>query len=134
MTTEHEVEAYKEVLDIMAARIKRTEQHNSQLSEAIFECRKRVERLNAELEQCARKSIPALAQAQIDQLVARNAELEKDKARLDWLEENGDQIHCSECWAGNIERYYIAPTRAAIDAEMKAMTPTPLDDFPDNHP
>jgi predicted RNase H-like nuclease (RuvC/YqgF family) len=45
----------------MAARIKRTEQHNSQLSEAIFECRKRVERLNAELEQYARKSTPALA-------------------------------------------------------------------------
>jgi predicted RNase H-like nuclease (RuvC/YqgF family) len=76
MTTEHEVEVYKEVLDIMAARIKKTEQHNAQLSEAIFECRKRVERLNAELEKCARKSIPALAQAQIDQLVTRIGSLE----------------------------------------------------------
>jgi hypothetical protein len=31
------------------------------------------------------KSSPALAQGLIDQLVARNAELERDKARLDWL-------------------------------------------------
>jgi predicted RNase H-like nuclease (RuvC/YqgF family) len=61
MSTDIELEAYKEVLDIMAARIKKTEQHNAQLSEAIFECRKRVERLNAELEQYARKSTPALA-------------------------------------------------------------------------
>jgi predicted RNase H-like nuclease (RuvC/YqgF family) len=61
MSTDIELEAYKEVLDIMAARIKRTEQHNAQLSEAIFACRKRVERLNAELEQYARKSTPALA-------------------------------------------------------------------------
>jgi hypothetical protein len=61
ITAEHDVEAYKEVLDIMAARIKRAEQHNSYLSEALFECQKRVERLNAELEQYARKSIPALA-------------------------------------------------------------------------
>ena len=68
MTTEHEVEAYKEVLDIMAARIKKTEQHNAQLSEAIFACRKRVERLNAELENVARKSIPALANTPSDDL------------------------------------------------------------------
>jgi predicted RNase H-like nuclease (RuvC/YqgF family) len=61
ITAEQDVEAYKEVLDIMAARIKRAEQHNSYLSEALFECQKRVERLNAELEKCARKSIPALA-------------------------------------------------------------------------
>jgi predicted RNase H-like nuclease (RuvC/YqgF family) len=68
MTTEHEVEAYKEVLDIMAARIKKTEQHNTYLSEALFECQKRVERLNAELEKCARKSIPALANTPSDDL------------------------------------------------------------------
>jgi len=48
--------------------------------------------------------------------------LERDKARLDWIEENADQIHCSECVAGNVEQYWIAPTRAAIDA---AMTPPP---------
>ena len=68
MSTDIELEAYKEVLDIMAARIKRTEQHNAQLSEAIFACRKRVERLNAELEKCARKSIPALANTPSDDL------------------------------------------------------------------
>jgi predicted RNase H-like nuclease (RuvC/YqgF family) len=72
ITEQHDIEAYKEVLDIMAARIKRTEQHNSQLSEAIFECRKRVERLNAELEQCARKSIPALANTPSDDLPDHN--------------------------------------------------------------
>ena len=54
---------------------------------------------------------------------ARIAELDKEKARLDWLEENGDQIHCSECWAGNIDQYWVAPTRAAIDAEMKERKP-----------
>jgi hypothetical protein len=83
-TNEIELEPYKEVIDIMAARIKRAEQHNTYLSEAVAECQKRVERLNAELENVAWKSSPALAQGLIDQLVARNAELE-DKARLDWL-------------------------------------------------
>jgi hypothetical protein len=78
-----------------------------------------IDRLKEEIEQNAWKSSPALAQAQIDQLVARNAELERDKARLDWIEANADQIHCSECWAGNIEQYWVAPIRAAIDAEMK---------------
>jgi chromosome segregation ATPase len=84
-TNEIELEPYKEVIDIMAARIKRAEQRNTYLSEAVAECQKRVERLNEEIEQNAWKSSPALAQAQIDQLVARNAELERDKARLDWL-------------------------------------------------
>lgn len=78
-----------------------------------------IDRLNAELENVAWKSSPALAQAQIDQLAAKVAELERDKARLDWIEANADQIHCSECWAGNIEQYWVAPTRAAIDAEME---------------
>jgi hypothetical protein len=41
-----------------------------------------------------------------------------DKARLDWIESNADQIHCSKSGAGNIEQYWIAPTRAAIDAAM----------------
>jgi hypothetical protein len=72
MSTDIELEAYKEVLDIMAARIKRTEQHNAQLSEAIFACRKRVERLNAELENVARKSIPALANTPSDDLPDHN--------------------------------------------------------------
>jgi hypothetical protein len=53
------------------------------------------------------------------ELVARNAELARDKARLDWIEVNADQIHCSKSGAGNIEMYWIAPTRAAIDAAME---------------
>jgi predicted RNase H-like nuclease (RuvC/YqgF family) len=85
MSFQPELEPYKEVIDIMAARIKRAEQHNTYLREAVAECQKRIERLNAELENVAWTSSPALAQAQIDQLVARNAELERDKARLDWL-------------------------------------------------
>lgn len=76
MSTDIEVEAYKEVIDIMAARIKRAEQHNTYLSDGIFECQKRVERLNAELEKHACKSSPALAQAQIDQLGIRIGTLE----------------------------------------------------------
>jgi hypothetical protein len=35
-TNEIELEPYKEVIDIMAARIKRAEQHNTYLSEDIF--------------------------------------------------------------------------------------------------
>jgi predicted RNase H-like nuclease (RuvC/YqgF family) len=83
MSFQPELEPYKEVIDIMAARIKRAEQHNTYLSEAVAECQRRVERLNAELENVAWKSSPALAQAQIDQLVARNAELER--TRLGWI-------------------------------------------------
>jgi predicted RNase H-like nuclease (RuvC/YqgF family) len=66
MSTDIELEPYREVIDIMAARIKRAEQRNTYLSEAVAECQKRVERLNAELENVAWKSSPALAQAQID--------------------------------------------------------------------
>lgn len=79
-----------------------------------------IDRLNEEIDKNAWTSSPALAQAQIDQLVARNAELARDKARLDWIEVNADQIHCSKSGAGNIEMYWIAPTRAAIDAAMEA--------------
>ena len=79
-----------------------------------------IDRLNAELENVAWKSSPALAQAQIDQLVARNAELEIDKERLDWIEATADWIRFSKSGAGNnIEQYWVAPTRAAIDATMK---------------
>jgi predicted RNase H-like nuclease (RuvC/YqgF family) len=88
MTFQPELEPYKEVIDIMSARIKRAEQHNTYLREAVAECQKRIERLNAELENVAWTSSPALAQAQIDQLAARkreNEKLEKDKTRLDWL-------------------------------------------------
>ena len=46
------------------------------------------------------------------------SEASSDKARLDWIESNADQIHCSKSGAGNIEQYWIAPTRAAIDAAM----------------
>jgi predicted RNase H-like nuclease (RuvC/YqgF family) len=49
-TNEIELEPYKEVIDIMAARIKRAEQRNTYLSEAVAECQKRVERLNEEIE------------------------------------------------------------------------------------
>jgi hypothetical protein len=44
-----------------------------------------IERLQTELEANAWKISPAMAQAQIDQLNAKVAELEQDKARLDWL-------------------------------------------------
>jgi predicted RNase H-like nuclease (RuvC/YqgF family) len=71
MTFQPELEPYKEVIDIMSARIKRAEQHNTYLREAVAECQKRIERLNAELENVAWTSSPALAQAQIDQLATR---------------------------------------------------------------
>ena len=92
------------------------------LEDALFAIRRlkvQIDRLNEEIEKNAWTSSPALAQAQIDQLVARNAELARDKARLDWIEVNADQIHCSKSGAGNIEMYWIAPTRAAIDAAME---------------
>jgi predicted RNase H-like nuclease (RuvC/YqgF family) len=50
MSTDIELEPYREVIDIMAARIKRAEQRNTYLSEAVAECQKRVERLNEEIE------------------------------------------------------------------------------------
>jgi hypothetical protein len=128
MSTDIELEPYREVIDIMAARIKRAEQHNTYLSEAVAECQKRIERLNAELENVAWKSSPALAQAQIDQLVARNAELERDKARLDWLLLNPItfqpvQIPCPDGRPGCLV-YHCRPQtpsecRAAIDAAME---------------
>jgi DNA repair exonuclease SbcCD ATPase subunit len=100
------------------------------LEDALFAIRRlkvQIDRLNEEIEKNAWTSSPALAQAQIDQLAStvrglerENEKLEKDKARWDWLEENGDQIHCSKSGAGNIEMYWIAPTRAAIDAAMEA--------------
>jgi hypothetical protein len=78
MSFQPELEPYKEVIDIMSARIKRAEQHNTYLREAVAECQRRVERLNEEIENVAWTSSPGLAQAQIDQLA-------RDKARLDWL-------------------------------------------------
>jgi predicted metal-dependent hydrolase len=121
MSFQPEIEPYREVIDIMAARIKKTEQHNTYLSEAVAECQKRVERLNAELENVAWKSSPALAQAQIDQLA-------KDKARLDWLlthplEFAPVQIPCPDGRPGCLV-YHCRPQtpsecRAAIDAAME---------------
>jgi len=61
MSTDIELEPYREVIDMLAARIKKTDEHNTQLSQMVAECQQRVERLNAELEKYARKSIPALA-------------------------------------------------------------------------
>jgi hypothetical protein len=68
MSFQPELEPYKEVIDIMSARIKRAEQHNTYLREAVAECQRRVERLNEEIENVAWTSSPGLAQAQIDQL------------------------------------------------------------------
>jgi hypothetical protein len=142
MSTDIELEPYREVIDIMAARIKRAEQHNTYLSEAAAECQKRVERLNAELENVAWKSSPALAQAQIDQLVARNAELAKDKARLDWLlthplEFAPVQIACPDgrpgCLVYHCRPQTAAECRSTIDAAMEAMTPAPSDDLQDDN-
>jgi hypothetical protein len=86
---------------------------------AIRRLKVQIDKLNEEIDRNAWTSSPALAQGLIDQLVARNAELARDKARLDWIEVNADQIHCSKFGAGNIEMYWIAPTRAAIDAAME---------------
>jgi predicted RNase H-like nuclease (RuvC/YqgF family) len=60
MSFQPELEPYKEVIDIMAARIKRAEQHNTYLSEAVAECQKRVERLNEEIEQCGVEIKPCI--------------------------------------------------------------------------
>jgi predicted RNase H-like nuclease (RuvC/YqgF family) len=84
MTFQPEIEPYREVIDIMAARIKRAEQHNTYLSEGISECQKRIERLNSELENVAWTSSPALAQAQIDQLASTVRGLER-ATRLGWI-------------------------------------------------
>jgi FtsZ-binding cell division protein ZapB len=141
-TNEIELEPYREVIDMLAARIKRAEQRNTYLSEAAAECQKRVERLerenerlNAELENVAWKSSPALAQAQIDQLA-------KDKARLDWLlthplEFAPVQIPCPDgrpgCLVYHCRPQTPAECRAAIDAAMEAMTPAPSDDLQDDN-
>jgi predicted metal-dependent hydrolase len=121
MSFQPEIEPYREVIDIMAARIKRAEQHNTYLSEAVAECQKRVERLNAELENVAWTSSPGLAQAQIDQLA-------KDKARLDWLlthplEFAPVQIPCPDGRPGCLV-YHCRPQtpsecRSTIDAAME---------------
>jgi hypothetical protein len=78
----------------------------------------------------------------IDQLVARYAELEKDKARLDWLLVNPlefapVQIPCPDKKPGCLV-YHCRPQtpsecRAAIDAAMEAMTPAPSDDLQDDN-
>jgi hypothetical protein len=134
-TNEIELEPYREVIDMLAARIKRAEQRNTYLSEAVAECQKRVERLNEEIENVAWKSSPALAQAQIDQLA-------KDKARLDWLlthplEFAPVQIPCPDgrpgCLVYHCRPQTPAECRAAIDAAMEAMTPAPSDDLQDDN-
>ena len=136
MSFQPEIEPYREVIDIMAARIKRAEQHNTYLSEGIFECQKRVERLNSELEKHASKSSPALAQAQIE-------ELEKDKARLDWLLFHPltfppVQIPCPDgrpgCLVYHCREQTSSECRATIDAAMEAMTPAPSNDLPNHNP
>ena len=89
-----------------------------------------IDRLKEEIEQNAWTSSPALAQAQIDQLVARNAELARDKARLDWLLVNPlefapVQIPCPDKKPGCLV-YHCRPQtpserRSTIDAAMEAM-------------
>jgi hypothetical protein len=76
----------------------------------------KIAALETQLEAHAWKISPAMAQAQIDRLLA-------DKARLDWLEANGDELWCTENVAGNIEDYWIHSTRAAIDAARKQGQP-----------
>jgi hypothetical protein len=135
MSFQPELEPYKEVIDIMAARIKRAEQHNTYLSEAVAECQRRVERLNEEIENVAWTSSPGLAQAQIDQLA-------RDKARLDWLlthplEFAPVQIPCPDgrpgCLVFHCRPQTPSECRAAIDAAMEAMTPAPSDDLQDDN-
>jgi hypothetical protein len=135
MSFQPELEPYKEVIDIMSARIKRAEQHNTYLREAVAECQRRVERLNEEIENVAWTSSPGLAQAQIDQLA-------RDKARLDWLlthplEFAPVQIPCPDgrpgCLVFHCRPQTPAECRAAIDAAMEAMTPAPSDDLQDDN-
>jgi hypothetical protein len=78
----------------------------------------------ARIEQLEREPAAALATiAELQTLADNQAEdierLLADKARLDWLEANGDELWCTENVAGNIEDYWIHPTRAAIDAARK---------------
>ena len=49
MSTDIELEPYKEVIDILAARIKKTEQHNTCLSQVVVSYQQRVESLEAAL-------------------------------------------------------------------------------------
>jgi hypothetical protein len=135
MSFQPELEPYKEVIDIMSARIKRAEQHNTYLREAVAECQRRVERLNEEIENVAWTSSPGLAQAQIDQLA-------RDKARLDWLlthplEFAPVQIPCPDgrpgCLVFHCRPQTPSECRAAIDAAMEAMTPAPSDDLQDDN-
>ena len=61
----------------------------------------------------------AAAQTLADNQAEDIERLLADKARLDWLEANGDELWCTENVAGNIEDYWIHSTRAAIDAARK---------------
>jgi predicted metal-dependent hydrolase len=136
MSFQPELEPYKEVIDIMSARIKRAEQHNTYLREAVAECQRRVERLNEEIENVAWTSSPGLAQAQIDQLA-------RDKARLDWLlthplEFAPVQIPCPDgrpgCLVFHCRPQTAAECRSTIDAAMEGMTPAPSNDLPNDNP
>jgi hypothetical protein len=49
MITDIELEPYREVIDMLAARIKKTEQNNTYLSEAVAIYQRRVESLEAAL-------------------------------------------------------------------------------------
>jgi hypothetical protein len=42
ITAEQDVEAYKEVLDILASRLKKTDELNAQLRESIFESQRKI--------------------------------------------------------------------------------------------
>jgi predicted RNase H-like nuclease (RuvC/YqgF family) len=42
MTTEHDIEAYKEVIDILGSRIKKTDEINAQLMQSIVESKRKI--------------------------------------------------------------------------------------------
>lgn len=93
-----------------------------QLERELAAAQARIAELETQLEAHAWKVSPAMAQAQIDQLNARIAELERDRARLDWLEANPIAVQPIQTYAGLEQCFYIQTTRAAIDA---AMAPPP---------
>lgn len=88
----------------------------------------RIADLETQLEAHAWKVSPAMAQAQIDRLNDANDQLalqvtalERDKARLDWLESHALAQHSHFVSISDLGRYYNGfpgSLRAAIDAAM----------------
>jgi hypothetical protein len=89
----------------------------------------KIAALETQLEAHAWKISPAMAQAQIDQLNAKVAELEHDKARMDWLGQRYVAAHRDRHFEGRTadfgwsqERSTVS-LRAAIDAARKEGQP-----------